>query len=210
VNVARRRGWAESGFAGSAVLALAICAYAGSLALHGNGFIAAFTGGLAYGATGGKRGERLVPYVEETGALVSLLVWLAFGAIAVVPAFEGLTWSTVLYALLSLTVIRMVPVAVALAGRRLGRTAVAFVGWFGPRGLASVVFALLALEDIGQPAEPAITVIAFTVLLSVVAHGLTATPLAHRYGPRLAITAGGPDDAEAHPLPARRLIRRAP
>jgi sodium/hydrogen antiporter len=140
---------------------------------------------------------------------VSLLVWLAFGAIAVVPAFESLTWQAVLYAVLSLTVIRIVPVALALAGRRLGRAAVAFVGWFGPRGLASVVFALLALEDIGQPADPAITVIAFTVLLSVVAHGLTASPLAHRYGPRLAITARGPDDADAQPLPARRLIRRA-
>ena len=150
VNVARRRGWAEGGFAGSAVLALAICAYACALALHGNGFIAAFVGGLAYGATSGKRGERLVPYVEETGALVSLLVWLAFGAIAVVPAFEDLTWQTVLYAVLSLTVIRMVPVALALAGGRLGRAAVAFVGWFGPRGLASVVFALLALEDLGH------------------------------------------------------------
>jgi sodium/hydrogen antiporter len=210
VNVARRRGWAESGFAGSAVLALAVCAYACALALHGNGFIAAFVGGLAYGATSGKLGERLVPYVEETGALVSLLVWLAFGAIAVVPAFESLTWQAVLYAVLSLTVIRMVPVALALAGRRLGRAAVAFVGWFGPRGLASVVFALLALEDLGQSAEPAITVIAFTVLLSVVAHGLTANPLARRYGPRLAISARGPDDAGEHPLPARRLIRRAP
>jgi sodium/hydrogen antiporter len=209
VNVARRRGWAEGGFAGSAVLALAICAYACSLALHGNGFIAAFVGGLAYGATSGKLGERLVPYVEETGALVSLLVWLAFGAIAVVPAFESLTWQTVVYAVLSLTVIRMMPVALALAGRRFGRAAVAFVGWFGPRGLASVVFALLALEDIGQSAEPAITVIAFTVLLSVVAHGLTANPLAHRYGPRLAVTAQEPDEADAHPLPARRLIRRA-
>ncbi len=191
------------------MLALAICAYACALALHGNGFIASFVGGLAYGATGGKRGVRLVPYVEETGALVSLLVWLAFGAIAVVPAFENLTWHTVLYAVLSLTVIRMVPVALALAGRRLGRAAVAFVGWFGPRGLASVVFALLALEDIGQSAEPAITVIAFTVLLSVVAHGLTANPLAHRYGPRLAVTAREADEADAHPLPARRLIRRA-
>jgi sodium/hydrogen antiporter len=209
VSVARRRGWAAGGFAGSAVLALAICAYACALALHGNGFIAAFVGGLAYGATSGKRGERLVPYVEETGALVSLLVWLAFGAIAVVPAFENLTWQTVLYAVLSLTVIRMLPVALALAGRRLGRAAVAFVGWFGPRGLASVVFALLALEDIGRSAEPAITVIAFTVLLSVVAHGLTANPLAHRYGPHLAVTAREPDDADAHPLPARRLIRRA-
>ena len=209
VHVARRRGWVEAGFAGSAVLALAVCAYACALALHGNGFIAAFTGGLAYRATSGKRGEPLVPYVEETGALVSLLVWLAFGAIAVVPAFEGLTWQRVLYAALSLTVIRMVPVALALAGRRLGRAAVAFVGWFGPRGLASVVFALLALEDLGQPAEPAVSVIAFTVLLSVVAHGLTANPLAQRYGPRLAIPAGGPDDTEVPPLPARRLIRRA-
>ncbi len=209
VNVARRRGWAEGDFAGSAVLALAICAYACALALHGNGFIAAFVGGLAYGATGGERGERLVPYVEETGALVSLLVWLAFGAIAVVPAFESLTWQTVLYAVLSLTVIRMVPVALALAGRRLGRAAVAFVGWFGPRGLASVVFALLALEDLGHSAEPAVTVIVFTILLSVVAHGLTADPLARRYGPRLAITEGGPDDAGLQSLPARRLIRRA-
>ncbi len=209
VNVARRRGWAAGGFAGSAVLALAFCAYACALALHGNGFIAAFTGGLAYGATGGKRGERLVPYVEETGALVSLLVWLAFGAIAVLPAFESLTWQTVLYAGLSLTVIRMAPVALALAGSRLSRPAVAFVGWFGPRGLASVVFALLALEDLGQPAGPAITVMAFTILLSVIAHGLTADPLARRYGPRLVSTAGQPDDTGTQQPPARRLIRPA-
>jgi NhaP-type Na+/H+ or K+/H+ antiporter len=192
VKVARRREWAAGGFAGSAVLALAICAYACALAVHGNGFIAAFVGGLAYGATGGELGERLVPYVEETGALVSLL-----------------TWQAVLYAVLSLTVIRMVPVALALVGTRLGWTAVAFVGWFGPRGLASVVFALLALEDIGHSAEPAVTVIAFTILLSVVAHGLTAGPLAHRYGPRIAITAGGPDNTAVQPLPARRLVRRA-
>jgi NhaP-type Na+/H+ or K+/H+ antiporter len=209
VTVARRRGWAEAGFAGSAVLALAVCAYACALALHGNGFIAAFVGGLTYGATSGKRGERLGPYVEETGALVSLLVWLAFGAIAVVPALQSLTWQTVLYAVLSLTLIRMAPVALSLIGAGLGRPAVAFVGWFGPRGLASVVFALLALEDLGQSAGPAVSVIAFTVLLSVVAHGLTADPLAHRYGPRLAITAGGPDDPGIPQMPERRLTRRA-
>jgi len=210
VNAARRRGWAEGSFAGSAVLALAVCAYACALALHGNGFIAAFAGGLAFGATGGQRSERLVPFVEETGALVSLLVWLAFGAVAVVPAFESLTWQTVLYAVLSLTVIRMAPVAVALAGERLGRAAIAFVGWFGPRGLASVVFALIALEDIGQPvAGSAVSVIAFTVLLSVVAHGVTADPLARRYGPRLGPAAGGIDDAGIPQPPERRLIRRA-
>jgi len=110
---------------------------------------------------------------------------------------------------LSLTVIRMAPVAVALAGERLGRAAIAFVGWFGPRGLASVVFALIALEDIGQPvAGSAVSVIAFTVLLSVVAHGVTADPLARRYGP-LGPAAVGIDDAGIPQPPERRLIRRA-
>ncbi len=210
VKAARRRGWAEGDFAGSAVLALAVCAYACALALHGNGFIAAFVGGIAFGAIGGRRGERLVPFVEETGALVSLLVWLAFGAIAVVPALTGLTWQTVVYAVGSLTLIRMVPVAIALAGARLGGTAVALIGWFGPRGLASVVFALLALEDLGQHAAgQAVSVIGLTVLLSVIVHGATADPLARRYGPRIARAAGTADDAATPRLPERRLIRRA-
>ena len=90
--MARRRGWVAEGFAGAAVLGLAVCAYASAVALHGNGFIAAFAGGLGFAATGGRRGARLVPFVEETGALVSLLVWLLFGVIAVVPALESLTW----------------------------------------------------------------------------------------------------------------------
>jgi NhaP-type Na+/H+ or K+/H+ antiporter len=214
VSVARRRGWAAESFAGPAVLGLAICAYASALALHGNGFIAAFTGGLAYGAMGGQRGARLVPFVEETGALVSLLVWLAFGAVAVATAAQNLTWQVALYAVLSLTVIRMAPVAIALVGAGLGRATVVLVGWFGPRGLASVVFALLALEDLGLPAaSQAVAVITVTVLLSVVLHGVTADPLAQRFGPRLAPAAGGADPAglpDAPDVPERRLIRRAP
>jgi NhaP-type Na+/H+ or K+/H+ antiporter len=206
-RTARERGWGDEGFAGPAVLALAACAYACSLALHGNGFIAAFVGGLAFGAISGRRGERLIPFVEETGGLLSLLVWLAFGAVAVVPALRALTWQAVLYAVLSLTVLRMAPVALALAGAGLGRAAVVFIGWFGPRGLASVVFALLALEELGEKgAGPAVEVIAVTVLLSVVLHGATAEPLARRYGPRL-VPAGG---AAVPELPERRLIRRAP
>jgi len=206
-RTARERGWGDEGFAGPAVLALAACAYACSLALHGNGFIAAFVGGLAFGAASGQAGRRLVPFVEESGGLLSLLVWLAFGAIAVVPALRALTWQTVVYAVLSLTVLRMAPVALALTGAGLGRAAVVFIGWFGPRGLASVVFALLALEDLGEKdAGPAVQVITVTVLLSVVLHGATAEPLARRYGPRLEPGGGaaGPE------LPERRLIRRAP
>jgi len=116
----------------------------------------------------------------------------------------------VLYAVLSLTVIRMAPVAAGLAGARLGGIAVAFVGWFGPRGLASVVFALLALEDLGDHvAGRAVSVIAFTVLLSVIVHGATADPLARRYGPRAVPAVAGAEAAGGPQLPERRLIRRA-
>ena len=210
VNAARQRGWIAEGFAGSAGLGLAVCTYASALALHGNGFIAAFVGGLAFGTVRGRRGEPLVPFVEETGALVSLLVWLTFGAVAVAPAVESLTWQIVLYAVLSLTVIRMMPVAVALIGAGLGRATVALVGWFGPRGLASVVFALLALEDLGsRTAHNAVAVITITVMLSVVVHGATADPLATRYARLLARHADVRAAVEVPGIPERRLIRRA-
>jgi sodium/hydrogen antiporter len=210
VKAARRRGWAADGFAGPAVLGLAVCAYAAGVALHGNGFIAAFTGGLAFGTAGGRRGEPLVPFVEETGALVSLLVWLAFGAVAVVPAIEDLTWQIALYAVLSLTVVRMVPVAIVLVGTRLGRATILLVGWFGPRGLASVVFALLALEELGTgTAGHAVAVITITVLLSVIAHGATADPLATRYAGLVARSATGFAGPKAPGIPERRLIRGA-
>jgi NhaP-type Na+/H+ or K+/H+ antiporter len=208
VNVARKRGWAAEGFAGSAALGLAVCAYASAVALHGNGFIAAFVAGLTFGTTAGRRGEPLIPFVEETGTLVSLLVWLAFGAVAVAPALKVLNWRIALYAVLSLTVIRMAPVAAALVGTGLDRVTVALVAWFGPRGLASVVFCLLALEELGsQAAAHAAAVITITVVLSVLAHGATAVPLANRYARHLAGHAGQAG-AEIPGIPERRLIRR--
>jgi len=209
VRVARRRDWIAEGFAGAALLGLAVCAYASAVALHGNGFIAAFTGGLAFASTAGRRGQPLVPFVEETGAVVSLLVWLAFGAIAVAPVLEHLSWQLVVYALLSLTVIRMAPVALALAGTRLGWATTAFVGWFGPRGLASVVFALLALEDLDEKtASPAAAVITATVLLSVLAHGVSAEPLARRFGAASAQAASHRDADGLPEMSTRRLFRR--
>ena len=210
VKAARQRGWVNEGFAGPAVLGLAVCAYACGVALHGNGFIAAFVGGLAFGTTAGRRGQPLMPFVEETGALVSLLVWLTFGAVEVVPAVEVLTWQIVLYAVLSLTVVRMAPVAAALAGARLGRATVALLGWFGPRGLASVVFALLALEELGsRSAGRAVGVITITVLLSVIIHGATAEPLAARYARQLARSPEADAPAGLSDIPDRRLIRGA-
>ena len=132
------------------------------------------------------------------GGLVSLLVWLAFGAIALPIMVGRIDALLVLYAVLSLTVVRMLSVAVASIGSHLDWRSVMFVGWFGPRGLASLVFALLALEALGPVADEAVAVVAVTVLLSVVAHGLSAAPLAARYGRAMGGVRSG-DPPEARP-----------
>ena len=203
---ARRRGWAAEDFVGIAVLALALVAYAGALTIHGNGFVAAFCGGLAFGAAAGRRGPAELVFVEQASGVVSLLVWLTFGAIAVPIMLDHLDMTTVFYAVLSLTLVRMVPVALASIGAGLDRTTMLFVGWFGPRGLASLVFALLALEELGSGADQAVAVIAVTVLLSVLAHGASARPLAASYGRSAA--ARGPEPGGPVPdLPVRGLPR---
>jgi NhaP-type Na+/H+ or K+/H+ antiporter len=206
---ARRRGWAAEDFTGIAVLALALLAYLLSLAVDGNGFVAAFCGGIAFGAAAGRRGPSELAFLEQTGGAVSLLVWLAFGAVAVPIVVDRLSWALLLYAVLSLTLVRMVPVAVALIGAGVDRKTVLFVGWFGPRGLASLVFALLALEDVGAGADEAVAVIAVTVFLSVLAHGISAAPFAARYGH--AAAARGPEPGGPVPdLPVRGLPRLRP
>lgn len=179
---ARGRGWVAEEFTGIAVLALALAAYLCALTMGGNGFVAAFCGGMAFGAAAGPRAPAELTFLEQAGGLVSLLVWLAFGALAVPIMVDHLSLAVVVYAVLSLTVVRMVPVALATVGGGMTRATVLFVGWFGPRGLASLVFALLALEELGPVADEAVALITLTVLLSVVAHGLTAAPLAARYG----------------------------
>jgi NhaP-type Na+/H+ or K+/H+ antiporter len=179
---ARIRGWAAEELSGIAVLGLAAAAYAAALVAQGNGFVAAFCGGLTFGATAGRRGRAELAFTEQAGSLLGLIVWLAFGAIAVPVLLEHAGWTTLLYAVLSLTVIRMVPVAVAMLGAGMDARTVLFVGWFGPRGLASLVFALITLEELGPAADDVVAVITGTVLLSVVVHGISAAPLAARYG----------------------------
>ena len=191
LRLARRRGLAAEDFTGIAVLALALLSYAAALVLDGNGFVAAFCGGLAFGACAGRRAPQELVLLEQIGELVSVLVWLAFGAVAVPIMLERVDAMMVLYAGLSLTVVRMLPVAVALLGAGFSRRTVLFVGWFGPRGLASLVFALLALEALGPVADDAIAIVTVTVLVSVLAHGLSAAPLAARYG--AAELAAGPE-----------------
>nr|WP_221382231.1 cation:proton antiporter [Actinoplanes polyasparticus] len=188
MRTAGARGWVQESFAGPAVLALALSTYAAAVACHGNGFVAAFAGGIAFGHMAGDRGPRGAFYVEQTAGLASLLVWTLVGAVAVPLLYGRLDWPVAGYVVLSLTVVRIIPVALSLAGAGLGRRTVLFVAWFGPRGLASVVFSLLAVEELGAAATPVVVVIVSTILMSVLAHGVTAGPLAARYG------AGTPPD----------------
>jgi len=191
LRLTRHHGLSAEDFVGIGVLALALLSYTGAVTLGANGFVAAFCGGLAFGATAGHRAPAELVFLEQMGGLVGVLVWLAFGAVAVPIMLERVDALMVVYAVLSLSVVRMTPVALALSGSGLNRRTVLFVGWFGPRGLASLVFALLALEALGPVADEALAVVAVTVLLSVVAHGFSAAPLATRYG--RAESAGGPE-----------------
>ena len=120
-------------------------------------------------------------FTEETGATLDSVTFLVFGAVLLGPAFKHLSWHIALYAVLSLTVLRMVPVAIALFGTHARPATVAFMGWFGPRGLASIVFAVI-VEDAHLPHSAEIATVTYlTVGLSVLVHGLSASPLVNRY-----------------------------
>jgi NhaP-type Na+/H+ or K+/H+ antiporter len=205
LRFAGRRGVGSNEFAGPAVLALSLLAFLCALLINANGFVAAFVAGSAFGAFAGRGEEREVYYVEQTCGLGSMICWLLFGAIAVPTVAEDWTWRILLCAVLSLTVIRMLPVAISLIGARMDWATVLFIGWFGPRGLASIVFALLALEDlegVPGPIGDVVATIGLTVLLSVLLHGLTAQPLAARY----AATHRADVEEVEHPEPTLRHL----
>ncbi len=164
-------------------LAGALLAFALAEAIGGSGFIGAFVGGAIFGGLRRHRGGDVSQLTEQAGAVLAAVTFVVFGAVLLGPALHDLTWQIALYAVLSLTLVRMLPVAVAMLGTRARRPTVAFLGWFGPRGAASIVFALLVLEEGGLRNEELILTTAFvTVGLSVLAHGATAAPLAARYG----------------------------
>ena len=181
----RRHGLSAPAFRPLAILGLAVLAYSTALLAGTNGFVAAFVAGMAFGTTDRHSDEEALGYTQETGTALSLLVWFLFGAAMLVPGLENAGWRDVAFALLALTVVRMVPVALALLGTGLSRPTVAFIGWFGPRGLASVVFGLIAFDTL-DPAESKIVLgaVTVTVAASVLLHGLSASPLAGRYGER--------------------------
>jgi sodium/hydrogen antiporter len=202
---ASRRELMTGSFHQLSMLALAVLAFVLADHVGGNGFIAAFVGGLAAGGVESFRGERRSDFLEQEGELFSLAVFLLFG-VASLDLLAPVTWPIVAYAVLSLTVVRMVPVAIATVGSGLRAIDVAFLGWFGPRGLASIVLALTVAEE--EPHLPALDVllaaVTVTVLASVVLHGVSANPLARIYGGAGGSTSAPPGGtAEAREASAR-------
>ena len=157
-------------------------AYGIADALGGSGFIAAFTAGVVFRLALGRDPEMLNRLTEEVGDVLNGVTFVLFGAVLLGPALTELSWRLALYAVLSLTLVRIVPVAIAMWGSHARRPTLGFLGWFGPRGLASIVFAVIIVEESNLPHEHLIVLaIYLTVGLSVLAHGLTAAPLAGRY-----------------------------
>jgi len=160
----------------------AALAYGIASALDGSGFIAAFVAGMAFRLALGRDPEELNRLTEDVGSVLNGVTFVLFGAILLGPTLTELTWRLALYALLSLTLVRIVPVAIAMWGSHARPPTLGFIGWFGPRGLASIVFAVIVIEESNLPHETLIVqAIYLTVGLSVLAHGLTAAPLAGRY-----------------------------
>ena len=160
----------------------AALAYGTADALGGSGFIAAFVAGMVFRAVIKRDPEEMNRLTEEVGSVLNGVTFVLFGAILLGPALGELSWQLALYAALSLTVVRIVPVAIAMLGSHARLPTLGFLGWFGPRGLASIVFALIVIEESQLPHEHLMVLaIYLTVGLSVFAHGVTAAPLANRY-----------------------------
>ena len=179
----------------------AALAYGLAVWMHGSGFIAAFVGGAVFGGLRREVGGEVSLFLEEAGGVLGAVTFILFGAVMLVPVLDDLSGAVVLYALLSLTLVRMIPVALAMLGSGARRPTVAFLGWFGPRGLASIVFAVILVEEADLANESVLlNTIFLTIGLSVLLHGLTAAPLAARYAVWFA----------AHPRDAEPAFESAP
>ena len=177
LKTALRRKWLTPTWIQIPVVALALSCFAVAQLLGGSGFIAAFSGGLLFGALAKTERDEFLLAAEGTGDTLALITWVIFGSAVVGQAVGHFSWLILIYALLSLTVIRMLPVFVALAGSGISTEGKLFIGWFGPRGLASIVFAVIVLDSKLPHADLVAMTVTCTIILSIVAHGISANPL---------------------------------
>jgi len=201
LRLAHERGWMLPAWSRYAVLAIALSCYVAAALMGGSGFIGAFVGGLFFGTTSGQRVKNSLELTGNLGTAFDAVAFILLGAVLVPEALPFLTWQVVLYSILSLTVVRMVSVAIAMIGTGAAWPTVAFMGWFGPRGLATVVFAVLLLEA-EIPGGDTLAAVAITgVVLSVFAHGFSAPGLVGVYSRWY-------ETASATSMPERREVNQ--
>jgi sodium/hydrogen antiporter len=184
LKFAARHHWVTATWLQIPVVALALTCFATAQLLGGSGFIAAFTGGLLFGYLAREHRKMLLRAAEGTGDTFALITWVIFGSLVVGQAVGYFSWRLVLYAVLSLTLIRMLPVFLSLTGTGMNAESKLFIGWFGPRGLASIVFAVIVLNANLPNSGRMAMVVACTVILSILLHGVTANPWARAYAGR--------------------------
>ena len=180
-----RRNWVAGTWLQLPVIALALLCFASAQWLGGSGFIACFVGGLLFGGMAKRDKQQFLDAAEGIGDALALVTWFVFGAAAIGLTWHQLTWQIFAYALLCLTVVRIIPVFICLFGTKLKFETKLFIGWFGPRGLASIVFIVLVQDKSLPGSGILVTTVTWTILLSVLLHGLSANPLSRFYGTRI-------------------------
>ena len=195
VALADDRGWMSEWAEGIAAMAIVLGAFMLAEAVHGNGFLAAFAGGLAFGKSLGRKCRFLYEFQQTEAHMLVLITFTLVGAMLLPAAMQHFTWNCLLFSIFALTVMRMLPIALSLVGLKLGAHTVAFIGWFGPRGLASVLFLLIVMQstDLMRESE-LLAAVALTVTLSIILHGITAAPWARIYGRSVGEESGSGND----------------
>ena len=184
LNFAKGQQWLTHTWIQVPVVALALGCFAVAQLLGGSGFIAAFTGGLLFGVLAKQARDELLRAAEGTGDTLALITWVIFGSAVVGQAVGNFSWVILLYAMLSLTLIRILPVFLVLTGMGMSTESKLFVGWFGPRGLASIVFGVIVVNANLPNSGSIAMIVVCTIVLSILAHGITANPWARAYGER--------------------------
>jgi len=176
VNYSQEHGWISKSWETVIIGAVAFSCFTAAQIAGGSGFIACFTGGLLYSALNRKYKHDILEEAEGIGDTLSMLTWVIFSSVVIAANFRHFTWLILIYALLSLTIIRMIPVLISLIRSGISFKDQLFIGWFGPRGLASIVFAIIIVETGLPHQETIVLTAACTILLSIILHGLTANP----------------------------------
>lgn len=177
----REQGWLSTNWLQLTVFALAITTFATAQSLGGSGFIATFCGGLLFGHLLKGQSADLLRSGEGIGDAFELITWVLFGAAVAGKALPNFTWPILGYAVLSLTLLRMLPIYISLSGTGLSTEGKLFLGWFGPRGLATIVFTIMVININLPHGDTIITTASFTVMLSIILHGISAKPWVDRW-----------------------------